>query len=66
MTNTEIAKVLQTEAKTLAGKASALFRVRAYKQAAAWIAMYPRDLEAIYTAMWRRSQLGGVCDALAC
>lgn len=48
MTNAEIAKLLQGEAKTLAGKASALYRVRAYKQAAAWIAMYPRDLKTIY------------------
>ena len=49
MTNGEIAKVLQSEAKVLARKASALYRVRAYRQAAAWIAMYPRELATIYT-----------------
>lgn len=48
MTNAEIARVLQGEARLLAGRASALYRVRAYRQAAAWIAMYPRDLESVY------------------
>jgi len=50
MTNVEIAQVLQAEARALAGRASALYRVRAYRQAAAWIAMYPRELEEVYAA----------------
>jgi hypothetical protein len=45
--------VLLAEAKSLAGKASALYRVRAYRQAAAWIAMYPRELETVYAAEGR-------------
>ncbi len=44
MTNAEIAQVLLNEARTLTGRASALYRIRAYRQAAAWIAMYPREL----------------------
>lgn len=67
MTNAEIAKTLQAEARALADRTSALYRVRAYRQAANWIAVYPHSLEDLYAQEGRvgLEQIPGVGRHLA-